>query len=52
MAARIFWNNARDTMTSAIWKITQRPCRTILARIFTNRSLLPDMTSLTGLART
>ena len=25
-------------MTSAIWKITERPCRTILAPIFTNRS--------------
>jgi len=28
----------RGTTTSAIWKITERPCRTILAPIFTNRS--------------
>ncbi len=37
MADRIFSNRPRDTMTSAIWKITDLPCRTILAPIFTNR---------------
>ena len=37
MAARIFSNNARGTMTSAIWKVIDRPCRTIFAPIFTSR---------------
>jgi hypothetical protein len=28
----------RGTITSAIWKTTERPCRTIQAPIFTSRS--------------
>jgi hypothetical protein len=31
----IFANSERGNMTSAIWKIIERPCRTILAPIFT-----------------
>jgi len=38
MAARIFWNRARGTITSAIWNVIDRPCRTIFAPIFTRRS--------------
>ena len=38
MAARIFWNRARGTITSAIWNMMERPWRTILAPIFTSRS--------------
>ena len=38
IALRISWNRARGTATSAIWKITERPWRTILAPIFTSRS--------------
>ena len=38
MEPSICWNSARGTMTSAIWKVTDRPCRTIFAPIFTNRS--------------
>jgi hypothetical protein len=38
MAARISWNRRRGTATSAIWKAIDRPCRTILAPIFTSRS--------------
>ncbi len=38
MALRIFWNRARGTTTSAIRKVIDRPCRTILAPIFTSRS--------------
>jgi hypothetical protein len=36
MAVRIRWNRARGTMTSAIWKVIERPCRTTLAPILTN----------------
>lgn len=32
MASRICRNSARGTMTSAIWKVIDRPCRTILAK--------------------
>lgn len=38
MAVRICWNRSRGTITSAIWKVIERPSRTILAPIFTNRS--------------
>jgi len=36
-AARICWKRPRGTATSAIWKITERPCPTIRAPIFTSR---------------
>jgi hypothetical protein len=44
MAVRICWNRSRGTITSAIWKITDRPCRPILAPIFTSwsRSAMSD----------
>ena len=38
MASRISWNRPRDTITSAIWNLIVRPCRTIFAPIFTSRS--------------
>ncbi len=38
MASRVCWNNPRETMTSAIRNVIDRPCLTILAPIFTNRS--------------
>ncbi len=38
MGSRICWNNPRETMTSAIWNVTDRPCRTIFAPILTSRS--------------
>ena len=38
MASSICPNSARGTMTSAIWNVTDRPWRTILAPIFTSRS--------------
>ena len=38
MASSICWNNPRETMTSAIWKVIERPWRTIFAPIFTSRS--------------
>ena len=38
MAPRMVWNRRRGTITSAIWKLIDRPCRTILAPIFTNLS--------------
>ena len=38
MADRIFSNRPRGTMTSAIWNVMDRPCRTILAPIFTSLS--------------
>jgi hypothetical protein len=37
IAPRMVWNSVCGTATSAIWKITEWPCRTILAPIFTNR---------------
>ena len=44
MALRIFWNKARGAATSAIRKVIDRPCRTILAPLFTNlsRSVVMD----------
>ena len=38
MASRICWNKPRETMTSAIWNVIERPCRTIFAPILTSRS--------------
>jgi hypothetical protein len=38
MASSICWNNPRETITSAIWKVIERPWRTIFAPIFTSRS--------------
>jgi len=38
MASSICWNSVRDTMTSAIWNVIERPWRTIFAPIFTSRS--------------
>ena len=38
MASSICPNSARGTMTSAIWNVTDRPWRTILAPIFPSRS--------------
>ena len=38
MAVRIFWNSARGTITPAVWKVLDRPWRTIFAPIFTSRS--------------
>ena len=38
MASSICWNSARGTIASAIWKVIERPCRTIFAPIFTSRS--------------
>ena len=38
MASSICWNNPRETMTSAIWKVIERPWRTIFTPIFTSRS--------------
>jgi len=38
IAASMAWNSARGTATSAIWNVIDRPCRTILAPIFTRRS--------------
>ncbi len=38
MASSISRNNPRETITSAIWNVIDRPCRTIFAPIFTNRS--------------
>jgi hypothetical protein len=37
MAARIAWNKSRGSITSAFWKMIERPWRTILAEIFTSR---------------
>ena len=37
MAARVCRDRLRDTMASAIWKVIDRPWRTILAPIFTSR---------------
>ena len=37
MASNICWNNSRETITSAIWKVIERPCLTIFAPIFTSR---------------
>ncbi|MDA8050142.1 MAG: hypothetical protein M0002_09075, partial [Rhodospirillales bacterium] len=37
-AGRMVWNRSRGTITSAIWNVIERPCRTILAPIFTSRS--------------
>ena len=44
MAVEIRWNRARGTMTSGIWNVIERPCRTTLAPIFTSlaRSVLID----------
>ena len=38
MAVRIFSNSCRGTVTSAIWNVIDRPCRTTFAPIFTSRS--------------
>lgn len=38
MESRICWNKSRDTITSAIWNVIERPCRTIFAPILTKRS--------------
>jgi len=38
MTQRICRNRARGTAISAIWNVIDRPCRAILAPIFTNRS--------------
>jgi hypothetical protein len=38
MALSLCPNSARGTMTSAIWNVTDRPWRTILAPILTSRS--------------
>ncbi len=38
MASSICWNRSRETMTSAIWNVIERPCRTIFAPILTSRS--------------
>jgi hypothetical protein len=38
IAPRMCWNRPRDIITSAIWKVTERPWRMILAPIFTSRS--------------
>ena len=38
MASSICWNRPRETMTSAIWNVIDRPCRTIFAPILTIRS--------------
>ncbi len=38
IAVRIRPKSARGAMTSAIWKVIERPCRTILAPILTCRS--------------
>lgn len=38
MGASICWNRSRETMTSAIWNVIERPCRTIFAPILTSRS--------------
>ena len=37
MASSICWNNPRGTITSAIWKVIERPWRTIFAPTFTSR---------------
>jgi hypothetical protein len=33
MASRICWNKSCETMTSAIWNVIERPCRTTFAPI-------------------
>ncbi len=38
MASSICWNSVRGTITSAIWNVVERPCRTIFAPILTSRS--------------
>ena len=38
MTSRVCLNRPRDVITSATWKVTERPWRTILAPIFTSRS--------------
>ena len=38
MEPSICWNRPRETMTSAIWNVIERPWRTIFAPIFTSRS--------------
>jgi hypothetical protein len=37
MADRMVRSSLLGTMTSAIWKVIDRPCRTTFAPIFTNR---------------
>jgi len=48
MASRICRNSRAGTITSAIWKIIQRPGRTILAPILTSRSLRWEHIALIG----
>ena len=38
MALSISWNKSRETMTSAIGNVIDRPCLMIFAPIFTSRS--------------
>ena len=38
MEQSICWNRSRETMTSAIWNVIDRPCLMILAPILTSRS--------------
>ena len=35
MASSTCWNTPREIMTSAIWNVIERPCRTIFAPVYT-----------------
>ena len=38
MASSICWNKSREIMTSTIWNVIERPCRTIFAPILISLS--------------